>query len=203
MDPDAYTDMDYQRVMQHIASSTPEARALSFTLNLNSEIDEPKADCLNQLDNHTIQHLLTNSRSIASAPLASDLYLESSSDEQLLLSIPFKNKVNIRTIAFWAPDSEECPSTIKLYVNKSMDFDDTDDAKPTETIHLKREDAVIGKEHTLKFINFRNVVSLCVFVADNHGAETSILQRIKLIGSITTDRSKEKLTEVNHMQREI
>jgi hypothetical protein len=165
--------------------------------DLSQEIDESKCDCLNQDDKHNVKQLLLNIKSGDNNKPNSNYYLESSADEQLLLYIAFKNKVNIRSIAIWAPPDEHCPNNIKLYINRSnVDFNDVDDVKPTEVIHLNQEDAPNGKVHQLKFVNFRNVVSLLLFVADNHGAETSILQKIRLLGTVTTDRSGEQLQKV-------
>lgn len=198
--------MDLQAAIQQLAQAnqenqtqSPSSADQSLTQNLNVEIDVNHADCLNQSDQHTIQHMLQNSNSNSNSENNdTSLYLESHADEQLLMFIPFVNKVNIRSIAVWAPETEQCPQTIKLYVNRSsMDFDDVDHAKPTEIIQLTSEqDGAQGKVHALKFINFRNVVSLGLFVADNHGGETTVIQKIRLVGSIITDRSSEKLQKI-------
>jgi len=189
-----------QQQQRTLSNSPTSSLSCSVTDDLSSEIDESKADCLNQSDNHSVKHLLINTRDTTTTPQShnSNYYLESSADEQLLIYLPFKNKVNIRSIGFWAPDTEECPSTIKLYINRSnVDFDDVDAVKPTEVIHLKQGEAAgNGKIHQLRFVNFRNVVSLTIFVAENHGAETSILQKLKLTGTIITDRSGEQLQKM-------
>jgi hypothetical protein len=162
--------------------------------NIVTDIDESKCDCLNQSDTHTIKQLLLNSKANS---INENLYLESSADEQLLLYVPFKNKVHIRTISFYSKGGDQCPSTIKLFVNcKAVDFDDVEDQKATEVIQLTQQQGEQGKPINLKYVNFRNVVSLTIFVQENHGGDTTILNGIKMMGEVTEDRSSQKLEQV-------
>lgn len=65
----------------------------SNLMEIVEEIDVGACDCLNQKSAHSIRHLMQRKK---------NMYLESDADEQLLLFIPFKKKVNLSSILFTA-----------------------------------------------------------------------------------------------------
>ena len=64
-------------------------------IDLSNEINKCGVDCLNQDNTHNVANLFDND---------SSKYLESDSDEQLLIFIPFKNIVHLHSIAFESKD---------------------------------------------------------------------------------------------------
>jgi hypothetical protein len=51
--------------------------------------------------------------------------LRSDADEQLIVSIGFRQTSRLQEIEFVVPDDDSCPATVKLFVNKlNMGFDD-------------------------------------------------------------------------------
>ncbi|KAL0490412.1 hypothetical protein AKO1_003228 [Acrasis kona] len=173
---------DLKAMLSQISGSAQAEQTENTKADLTVEIDDASAECLNQSKDHTIKHLITNSKSKTTS---FSTYVESANDEQLLITLTFKNKVHIRAIAFQAPNEETCPQTIKIFANKTgMDFDDVNDCAPTETFTLDQEQAAdkSGKFVNVKITKFRNISSLTIFVQDNYGADTTKLSAIKLIG---------------------
>jgi hypothetical protein len=173
-------------ISSFFAPSGGSGKPSDLSLDVMDQVDEQRLDCLNCSKEHTVQHLMQNSK--PSSRFNSNLFIESKNDEQLLIFIPFKNKVHIRQIAFQAPQDESCPNTIKLFINQEagMDFDDASNAIPTEIISLSQHDAnpKNPKLFNVKLTKFRNVSSLTIFIEDNHGHETTKLYSVRVGGQI-------------------
>lgn len=59
-------------------------------------------------------------------------------DEQLLITVVFKERVNCVGFQVFAPNNEKCPNNLKLFLNNDqLAFDDVLDGIPVETIELK------------------------------------------------------------------
>ncbi len=63
-------------------------------------------------------------------------------------------------------------------------------------VHVRFDCLWIVRPIALKGLHFRNVQSLTVYIKDNHGAETTVIYKMKLVGSLAADTSKQALKKV-------
>mmetsp|Transcript_5443 Transcript_5443/g.10019 ORF Transcript_5443/g.10019 Transcript_5443/m.10019 type:complete len:163 (-) Transcript_5443:432-920(-) len=114
--------------------------------------------------------------------------LVSDTDEQMLLVIPFLEKVKIRSVAVTAAECKGedigAPKVVKLFKNApNMDFADAEDTDPTAELDLSKEDVKKGDQQKLKFTSFQSVSSMTVFIESNHGDEDkSFLNNLTFYG---------------------
>lgn len=130
--------------------------------------------------------------------------VESDTDEQLMLYIPFQAAVKLHSIHLTSlasadadEDDDEAPSrprTIKLFCNthQILGFEDAEERESTQTIELKAEDwnkngtAVI----TTKFVKFQNCSAFTMFFveAERPGAEKIRIDRLRVIGEVMGEK---------------
>jgi hypothetical protein len=139
-------------------------------------------------------------------------WVESDTDEQLMLYVPFQSTLKVHTIhltSFAAPASDDDdddtplrPRQIQLYTNRAhnLGFEEAEDIPPTQTIELKPED---WDEKTgtarleLRFVKFQNVTSLVIFIVNGEGqSERTRVDRIRIIGETGEKRSMGKLEKI-------
>lgn len=86
-------------------------------MDLVTFIAKAECECLNESDEHNFLQCLT----------AENGYLESDCDEQLILSIAFRQTVKVHSLKIKAP-KDKGPKSIKLYINqpRTIDFDMAD-----------------------------------------------------------------------------
>ncbi|KAI1383523.1 putative thioredoxin [Hypoxylon trugodes] len=140
-------------------------------------------------------------------------WIESDTDEQLLLYIPFNSAVKLHTIQITSlpptdddedDDDDEVPmrpKTLKLFTNRphNLGFDEAEDITPTQTIEIGENDwnsngtANLG----LRFVRFQNITSLIIFVVDGDGDSEKVrIDRIRLIGESGEKREMGKLEKI-------
>ncbi|KAK4216990.1 PITH domain-containing protein [Rhypophila decipiens] len=144
------------------------------------------------------------------AAVAND-WIESDTDEQLLLFMPFMSMVKLHTIQITslppsADDDDEAPmrpKLIKLFTNKphNLGFDEAEDMTATQTIELTEKDwnAVGTANIPLRFVKFQNINSLVLFVMNGDGSNDSEkvrIDRIRLIGEAGAKREMGKLEKI-------
>jgi len=139
-------------------------------------------------------------------------WVESDTDEQLMLFIPFQSTLKIHTLHLTSlPPSESAeddipmrPRTIKIYSNRAniLGFDEAEDFPATQEITLAPQD---WDEKTgtakieLRFVKFQNVSSLVVFVMDGDGdGEKVRIDRLRLVGETGEKREPGKLEKIDH-----
>lgn len=138
-------------------------------------------------------------------------WVESDTDEQLMLYIPFNMTMKVHTIHLTsippktAEDDDELPmrpKTIKIYSNRAhnLGFEEADDIPPTQQIEIPAE---AWNEETgtarldLRFVKFQNVTSLVLFVVDGDGDSEKVrLDRVRIIGESGEKREMGKLEKV-------
>ncbi|CAJ2501324.1 Uu.00g041770.m01.CDS01 [Anthostomella pinea] len=142
-------------------------------------------------------------------------WVESDTDEQLLLFTPFNSAVKLHTLQITSlppTDSDDDdvpmrPKTIKLFTNRphNLGFDEAEDIDPTQTIEIGENDwnsngtANIG----LRFVRFQNITSLVIFVVDVDGDSEKVrLDRVRLIGESGEKREMGKLEKIGDEQGE-
>ncbi|KAI9724552.1 MAG: hypothetical protein M1812_000620 [Candelaria pacifica] len=142
-------------------------------------------------------------------------WIESDTDEQLMLYIPFQSTLKIHTLHITSlpPTSSDAeipmrPKTVKIYSNRAhvLGFDEADDLPATQAITLAERD---WDEKTgtakieLRFVKFQNITSLVVFVVDGDGeGERVRVDRLRIIGETGEKRELGKLEKIGDEQGE-
>ena len=141
-------------------------------------------------------------------------WIESDTDEQLMLFIPFQSSVKLHSIQLTSllpKDNEDevmRPKTLQLYSNRStvLGFDEAEDTPATQKIELKDSDwdAKTGTAKVeLRFVKFQNISSLVIFVQDGDGdGEKVRLDRVRMFGESGEKRAMGKLEKIGDEQGE-
>lgn len=142
------------------------------------------------------------------APASPD-WIESDTDEQIMLFIPFQSTIKLHTLHITSvpqPDDGDIvrPKTVHLYTNRShvLGFDEADDTPAAQTLVIEEKDWD-AKTHTakldLRFVKFQNISSITIFVADGNGnGEKVRVDRVRLFGESGEKRAMGKLEKVDH-----
>ncbi|KAI9744702.1 MAG: hypothetical protein M1818_001627 [Claussenomyces sp. TS43310] len=137
-------------------------------------------------------------------------WVESDTDEQLMLFTPFQSMLKVHTIQLTSlpPSSSEDdgeipmrPKTLHFYVNRphTLGFEEAEGIPATQSITLSADDwdATGTATIALRFVKFQNVTSLVVFVVDGDGdGERVRIDRIRLIGETGAKRDQGQLKKV-------
>ena len=78
--------------------------------------------------------------------------------------------------------ADEAPRTVKLYVNRDVEFDCVEAAVATHTLHMPSAMSDEA-EFPLSLAKFNNVSSVSLFVCDNYGGSVCRLQYVGLKGT--------------------
>ena len=127
-------------------------------------------------------------------------HVESDTDAQLMIYIPFQSNLKVHSIHLTSlpsstpPDADTAspfsrPKLVQIYTNRPhiLGFDEAEDIQPTQEITLTPRDWD-SKTNTakvdLRFVKFQNVSSLVLFVveAEDDDAERTRLDRIRIVG---------------------
>ncbi|RYP82220.1 hypothetical protein DL769_001714 [Monosporascus sp. CRB-8-3] len=121
-------------------------------------------------------------------------WVESDTDEQLMLFTPFNSSVKLHTLQVRYRRDESL-----YYGAELIGFDEAEDIQPTQEIEIGENDwnsngtATLG----LRFVRFQNITSLVVFVVDGDGdGEKVRIDRIRLIGESGEKREMGKLEKI-------
>lgn len=139
-------------------------------------------------------------------------WVESDTDPQLMLFIPFHSTLKIHTLHITSlpPQSpaeveDEIPMrprTIQLYTNRShiLGFEEAEDIQATQTFELSAKDWDVETgtaKLELRYVKFQNVTSLVLFVVDGDGeGEHTRVDRIRIIGESGEKREMGKLEKI-------
>ncbi|KAL2808857.1 PITH domain-containing protein [Aspergillus granulosus] len=147
-------------------------------------------------------------------------WVESDTDEQLMLFIPFKSTLKVHSLQITSLPSAEAaedqdedevplrPKTIRLYTNNPhvLGFDEAEDITPVQTVELKAEDWDVKTgtaKIDLRFVKFQSVFSLNIFIVDNEGgSEKTRVDRIRIFGEAGEKREMGKLEKIGDEQGE-
>ena len=137
-------------------------------------------------------------------------WIESDTDEQLMLYIPFTATLKVHTLHITslppkAEDGDEVPmrpKTIQVYSNRAhvLGFDEAEDVPATQSITLRPQDwdekSGTAKVE-LRFVKFQNVTSLVIFIVDGEGSGEKVrVDRIRIIGETGEKRELGKLEKI-------
>ncbi|KAH9489583.1 Thioredoxin-like protein 1 [Bulinus truncatus] len=146
-------------------------------MDLSTFINKSASECLNESDDHKLEHCLSNKKG----------YLESDCDEQLIINIGFNQSVKLHSLKLHCAE-ENGPKNVKLFINQptTLDFDSADSMESIQMLELKPEDLKEGAIIPLKYVKLQNVLNLILFVKDNqNGADTTRIDYLGFIGSPT------------------
>lgn len=146
-------------------------------MDLSSLINKSASECLNESDDHKLEHCLSNKKG----------YLESDCDEQLIINVGFNQAVKLHSLKLHC-SGDNGPKNVKLFINQphTLDFDSADSMEPLQMLELKPEDLREGAIIPLKYVKLQNVLSLTMFVKDNQsGDDTTRIDYLSFIGSPT------------------
>lgn len=125
--------------------------------------------------------------------------LRSDTDAQLLIVVPFLEKVKIRSVSVSADSKDDmggAPKIVKLFKNAtSLDFADAEDLDPTAELDLSEEDLKGAVKQKLKFTAFQSVDSVTIFIESNQDDEdVSFVNNITFYGKpiVTTNMNELK-----------
>ncbi|KAI4259421.1 MAG: hypothetical protein LQ352_000729 [Teloschistes flavicans] len=139
-------------------------------------------------------------------------WVESDTDEQLMLFIPFQSTLKVHTLHITSlcpsrasaeeDDPPMRPKTIQLYTNRAhiLGFEEAEDIPATQSILLQPQDwdSTTGTaKFELRFVKFQNVSSLVVFVLDGDGEGEKVrIDRLRIIGERGEKRELGKLEKI-------
>lgn len=124
---------------------------------LYEKIDTDRLICLNEKRDSSLKDVIRPWHQRLDTTLPT---LESDTDEQLLMCIPFINPVKIKSIAILGAGDEENPAVMSAYVNQEvMDFSSTESIRPVQTWELTRRVGDGFMEYPTRYTKFQ--VSLC------------------------------------------
>jgi len=194
--------------------------------NINSEIEVKGLDCMNwkselgsvrSLFEPTAPSGLSAPNPKAKAVSDSIDWMESDTDEQLMLFIPFQSTVKVFQLQITSlpPSSSSSnddddegeadgeakrPRTIKIYTNNPhiLGFEEAESRTEQQTITLSDEDWKDGTATiNTKFVKFQAVSTLTIFIVDaEDDAESARVDRLKIIGESGQKKDPGKLEKV-------
>ena len=135
-------------------------------------------------------------------------WVESDTDEQLMLYMPFQSTLKVHTIQITSippTEGDEVPmrpKTVQVYSNRAhvLGFDEAEGIPATQSVELRPQDwdAETGTAKIeLRFVKFQNVTSLVVFIVDGDGdGEKVRVDRLRIIGETGEKREMGKLEKV-------
>ncbi|XP_031638889.1 thioredoxin-like protein 1 [Contarinia nasturtii] len=164
------------KIQQHIGSGDADSGEDlgQGLMDLNVFITKNQCECLNEADDHPLEHAFTSGGG----------YLQSDCDEQLILSVTFNQAVKIHSIKLKAPEKLG-PKTLKLFINqpRTIDFDQAECCTAIQDIVVDPKD-LSGNAINLRYVKFQNVQNIQIFIKDNQsGGELTQLDYIGFIGS--------------------
>ncbi|EXJ65377.1 hypothetical protein A1O7_01718 [Cladophialophora yegresii CBS 114405] len=122
-------------------------------------------------------------------------WVESDTDEQLMVYLPFQCTLKIHSLHLTSlptdTDDEEQPSrpkVIKIYTNRPriLGFDEADDTQAAQEVTLSEKDwdpKTGTAKVELRIVKFQNVSSIVLFVVESEGDNEKVrIDRIRVIG---------------------
>ncbi|XP_017479593.1 PREDICTED: thioredoxin-like protein 1 [Rhagoletis zephyria] len=166
------------KIQEHIGSTGGDEAGEDYgqgLMELNTFISKQECECLNEADDHCLNHCLTSNGG----------YLQSDCDEQLILSVTFNQLVKIHSLKFKAPPHLG-PKEIKLFINqpRTIDFDMAESMTSVQDLTLEPKELESGQPVSLRYVKFQNVQNIQIYIRNNQsGGEVTQLDYIGFIGS--------------------
>ncbi|RMZ88656.1 hypothetical protein DV736_g4106, partial [Chaetothyriales sp. CBS 134916] len=107
--------------------------------------------------------------------------LESDTDEQLLMHIPFASSCKLYSVLIRTSDTPSAPLTLKLFRNRhDLDFSTASELSPTQQLSLPRTNEVA--EISLNRAHWNGTTSIDLFFEDNHSRGDEDVTRLSYLG---------------------
>ncbi|KAL8790543.1 MAG: hypothetical protein Q9213_000565 [Squamulea squamosa] len=139
-------------------------------------------------------------------------WVESDTDEQLMLFVPFQSTLKVHSLQITSLPPKDTgteadnvtmrPKTIQLYSNRAhvLGFEEADDIEATQSITFQPQgwDATTGTVKVdLRYVKFQNVTSLVLFVVNGEGnGERVRIDRLRIVGEKGSKRELGKLEKI-------
>eukprot|EP00621_Florenciella_sp_RCC1693_P013149 CAMPEP_0182552904 /NCGR_PEP_ID=MMETSP1323-20130603/49215_1 /TAXON_ID=236787 /ORGANISM="Florenciella parvula, Strain RCC1693" /LENGTH=183 /DNA_ID=CAMNT_0024764617 /DNA_START=15 /DNA_END=566 /DNA_ORIENTATION=+ len=157
-------------------------------IDLGDIIDKKQCFCLNEDPAHPHTNLFMGDER---------LFLQSDSDEQLLVHIQFNEVVKLSAISFVGPEDESAPLTIKVFANRlNLGFSDVEDLKAEQVLDLTPADMLADSQTNLYAVKFTRVTSLTLFIEENNGDDVSKLSGLKFFGQTVAGTNMSEFKKV-------
>lgn len=162
-------------------SSALDLQMAAYGKDLLDSIDFRAVECLNSNPKHPIGNALKQGYREDDG-----LYLESDTDEQLLIHIPFNTacKLSGLVIKSSGSSSGQAPKKVKLFVNwPTIGFSEAADTAGVQEFELGEKE-LAGELLQLKLVKFQRVSCLTIFIESNQEDEdTTLVQKLAVFGS--------------------
>ncbi|KAG7450968.1 DUF1000-domain-containing protein [Guyanagaster necrorhizus] len=110
--------------------------------------------------------------------------LESDSDDQLILRIPFTGSVKLRSLLLKTGPADQTPAKVAIFANEdALDFEDVNDKMPIQEFNVVQSREV--GEYAVKAAKFSNVSSITLFFPASQGADTTRIYYVGFLGHWT------------------
>lgn len=150
------------------------AAAPNLGADLGGCIDKTGTYCLNEKPEHPHGNLFMGDER---------LFLESDTDEQLLIQVQFRETVKLKAINLQAPGGETAPTEVVLFTNRvNVGFSDVEDLKADQALELTEADLSPEAVTTLYSVKFQRVTSLTLFIKNESGSEVTRLSGLRILG---------------------
>ncbi|KIW17773.1 hypothetical protein PV08_04968 [Exophiala spinifera] len=194
----------------HSASDSPwyGAELPRGYVDVTDQVDFLGLELLNWDSSHGNARKLISKDKPSATPEAKADFVQSDTDEQLMLYIPFQSTLKIHSVHLTSlpdnTDDDESPSRpklIKFYTNKPhiLGFDEADGAPPTQEVTLTEKDwnpTTGTAKIDLRIVKFQNVSSVVIFIVESEGDNEKVrLDRIRIVGE-TGEKRDGKIEKV-------
>lgn len=177
--------------------------------DISEEIEKVALDIMNASTDAGNARTLLEESQPGKDPKAKD-WVESDTDEQLMIYIPFRSTLKIHSIHLTSlpplgDDEEEevrRPRKLKLYANRPniVGFEEAEGITPTQEVEIAPESW--SKETgtiviNTRFVKFQSIFSLTIFVEEGEdGCEKTRIDRIRVVGEAGEKRDLGKLEKI-------
>lgn len=121
------------------------------------------------------------------------VFLESDTDEQLIIRVPFNGSVKLRTLLLKTGPGDQTADKVLLYANApSLDFSDAQDSTPTQEFEVPVSPDVC--EYPVKAAKFSSLSSVTIFIPSNRGADTTKIFYVGFLGQWTQRKENPVIT---------
>nr|CAG8457982.1 15822_t:CDS:10 [Entrophospora candida] len=151
--------------------------------------------CLNESEIESGKNVIKpwNERNDTAKVLLLLQFVESDSDEQLILLIPFTGSVKLKSIFIKSDSGEDCPRLLKVYINREdIDFDNVESFTATQEWELIQTNDVA--EYQTRITKMYNVRNITLYFQENYGGETTKLFYVGFKGEWTEIKKDHVIT---------
>lgn len=157
----------------------------SLTRALDDVIDSKRIGVLNADAKTSLASVLAP---VAAAASDKPGLLRSSADTdaQLLIVVPFREKVTLHSLRLRSPQADAGPRRLRLYADRPhLSFDDTATAPCAQAVDVSKRDLEQGTDIKLRPAKFTALDSLTLFVETNQGnVDVTEISSLQFFGTV-------------------